>query len=111
MTPEKALQLVTKYAILTRSIKECKPAIRLHLDKCDVNHLADWYAKPEPADYETTNYDVPVMISPPGEWLDIGEDQHLECQHCYAAHLVVRERKAMRKQLAIVKRSMSRSKP
>lgn len=109
MKPEKALELVNSYARLTKAIKACKPAISNHLDKCEVNHLTDWYAKPTPAEYETTNYDVPVMISPAGEWLEVGEEQRLECPACYAAHLVVQERKAMRKQLAAVKRSMSRS--
>lgn len=110
MTPAKAIELVNKYATLTRSIKECKPLIGNYLDKCEFNHLRGWYAKLEPADYETTNYDVPVMITPSGEWLEVGENQRIECPICYAAHLVVQERKSMRKQLAIVKRSMSRSK-
>ena len=107
MKAEKALQLVTEYARLNKAIKACKPAIGHYLDLCPTNHLADWYAKPEPAEYETTNYDVPVMISPTGEWLEIGEDQHLECPVCYAAHLVVQERKALKKQFATVKRSIS----
>lgn len=107
MKPEKALELVTSYATLTRAIKAFKPAIGAHLDKCDVKHIGDWYANPEPADYETHGYDVPVMITQSGEWLEIGEKQRLECEHCYAAHLVVQERKAMRKKLVNVKRSMS----
>ena len=37
------------------------------------------------------------------------QDVHgMECQHCYAAHLAIQERKAMRKSLGAVKAAMTK---
>jgi hypothetical protein len=127
MKPEKALELVGRYARLTHSIAACKKRIAAELDKCpgqagrrlgtytdltdvevfgvvdasDETHLAAWYAK----DY-----------GEPGEFgferFTVGEgDEATDCPHCFAAHLIVQERKALRKQLSTVKGSMTRSVP
>ena len=125
MKAEKAIELVGKYARLTKSIKATTKEIGQHLDCCkgfsgkrlelrlsfdsdesqavdsknrelDV-HLVNWYT-PEMGDYFGPRWEV------------INEDEHKEiCPHCYAAHLVVLKRKEMRKELGLVKRSMSRS--
>lgn len=130
MTPSKALELVTSYAALTRSIKECAPEIGAHLDQCsgisgmrgklqedgysyvkepeldeknrDLDlHLTQWYTP-----YEGGNeWSGPYLI-----WDAVGEDHGKECSHCYAAHLAIQKRKELKKQLSIVKRSMSRIK-
>jgi hypothetical protein len=129
MKPEKALELVGKYSRLTHAIGACKKRIGDELDKCpglkgfrleviwtesfdeeliqvpsgraqgdQVTHLAGWYAK----DY-----------GEPGEFgyepFTVGEgDEETDCPHCFAAHLIVQERKALRKQLATVKGAMTR---
>lgn len=121
---EKALDLVGKYARLTKSIKATTKEIGQHLDCCkgfsgkrlelrlsfdsdesqavdsknrelDL-HLHSWYT-PELGEYGNA------------EWEYITEDHKEICPHCYAAHLVVLKRKEMRKELGLVKRSMSRS--
>lgn len=121
MKPEKALELVTRYAALTKAIKDAKREIGESLSNCkgvsgnrlvadpfrhvEVDaknreidlHLVQWYT-PERGEWGSV------------EWAEIGaEDQGQECPHCYAAHLAVQKRKEAKKQLAIVKRSMSRS--
>lgn len=127
MAPEKALELVGRYARLTHSIAACKKQIAAELVKCpgqagrrlgtymdwtdveafgvvdpsDETHLAAWYAK----DYgEHGEFGFERFIVGHGDEPD-------ECAHCFAAHLIVQERKALRKQLATVKGAMTRSIP
>ncbi len=139
MSPEKALELVGKYARLTRAITQCKGRIGKHLDLCrglkgnrlevfktgafdggemvgfieayesptdaacadQDTHLKVWYDK----DYgETEDHGCPVFVR-----FTVGDgDEEEECPHCFAAHLIVQERKELRKQLAYVKGSMTR---
>lgn len=130
MTPNKALELVGRYACLTRQIKDCKRRIgealelchgisgkRQELDQWGVPahereldnknreidlHLVEWY-KP----YDTGDHYYPTW-----SWHEINDLEHEpECPHCYAAHLAIQERKQARKQLGAVKAAMSRSKP
>lgn len=131
MKPEKALELVTRYAVLTKQIKAFKAAIGGNLDKCkgysgkrgDVDadgwpvanrgeedskgrekdvHLWAWYT-PEVA--EETQYTDGGLV-----YQTIAADEHgAECPHCYAAHLAIQERKAARKSLGAVKAAMTRS--
>lgn len=121
MKPEKALELVTRYAVLTKEIKDAKREIGESLNNCkgvsgkrltadpfrhvEVDsknretdlHLVRWYT-PERGEYGSET------------WLDIYAEEHgEECPHCYAAHLAVQKRKELKKQLGSVKRSMSRS--
>lgn len=140
MKPEKALELVGRYARLAKAIRNCKKRISEHLDKChglngkrleffsqpgfdggplvgfveayeeptdaamrdQDTHLKVWYGK----DYgDTEDHGCPVFVH-----FTVGEgDEEEECRHCYAAHLVVQERKQLRKQLAAVKGAMTRS--
>ena len=125
MTPEKALELVGRYARLTRQIKDCKRRIGESLELCngisgkrnelderglvrhretdsknreiDV-HLTQWYTPDRQGDYGEE-----AVYEELGEWS--GE----ECPHCYAAHLAIQERKQARKSLGAVKAAMSRS--
>jgi len=120
MTPEKALELVGRYARLTAQIKDCKARIGDSLELCNgisgkrnepMNHrktdsknreldvhLTQWYTPDWQGDYG----DQPVYD-------DIGEWSAEECPHCYAAHLAIQERKAARKALGYVKATISRS--
>ena len=127
MKPEKALELVGRYARLTHSIAACKKRIGDELEKCpgqagrrnspwisqvdgsilstfdnsDETHLAAWYAKDygEPGEFGFERFTV-------GE-----DDEEADCPNCFAAHLIVQERKALRKQLSTVKGAMTRSVP
>lgn len=127
MTPEKALELVGRYARLTREIKLATNAIGYSLEACrgfsgergslialhreqkldskgrDLDcHLVVWYTPEVTGD----GYYSEGRLS----WESIEVDEHgVECPACYAAHLAIQNRKDLRKQLAIVKRSMSRS--
>lgn len=105
MTPEKALDLVGRYARLTKQIKDCKKRIGASLELCngisgkrqevdqwgvptqnretdgknrelDV-HLTQWYTPEWQGDYgEQPVYD------------ELGEWSAEECPHCYAAHVL-----------------------
>ena len=124
MKPEKALELVLRYAILTSEIKRQKKCIGDHLSRClgisgkrnvlieppfgEVDrknreldlHLTQWYMP----DYNPEAY---VGYT----WMKVGIDEHKECRHCYAAHIAIQERKSARRQLAAVKGAMSRARP
>lgn len=64
-------------------------------------HLKTWYSK----DYgEWEDHGVPTFVR-----FHIGSgDEPDECPACYAAHLIVQERKVFRRQLASVKAAMTR---
>ncbi len=121
MSPNKALELVQRYARLNRAIKQASRNIGNRLLRCkgisgkrqimeesiegeldhkgrelDV-HLTNWY-KPEVGEYGRVTFH------------DIDAEEHgAECCHCYEAHLLIQRRKALRKELGQVKRVMSRS--
>lgn len=117
MTPEKALELVGRYARLTKAINITKAKIGDSLDLCrgysgkrntineepkrdsknrDLDlHLTEWYT-PERGEYGGAS------------WLDIDEECKEQCPHCFSAHEAIQARKALVAQLGHVKRSMSR---
>lgn len=123
MTPDKALELVQRYAVLTRDLKETSRKIGNQLLRCkgisgkrqvleesieseldskgrelDV-HLTNWY-KPEVSFWgRVTFHDISL------------EEHGAECPHCYEAHLLIQQRKKLRQSLGSVKRVMSRSAP
>jgi hypothetical protein len=123
MKPDKALELVQRYARLNRDLKDTSRNIGNRLLRCkgisgkrqileesiqseldskgrelDV-HLTNWY-KPDVSGWGTvTFHDINA------------EEQGSECCHCYEAHLLIQQRKALRKELGQVKRVMSRSLP
>lgn len=129
MTPDKALELVGRYARLTRQIKDCGTRIGNALDLCrglsgkrgqiwpdgawinppDTDnknrdkdtHLWTWY-QPEQDDDGTMH---PRLV-----WTEPGEDEAAECPHCWAAHQAIQERKQAKRQLAAVRGAMSRMK-
>lgn len=132
MKPQKALELVTRYAALTKHIKALKSRIGENMDKCkgfsghrgevmDAEgtfvfprgeedsrgrekdlHLWAWYT---PKVIEETQYTDGCLV-----YQSITDAEHgAECPHCYAAHLAIQERKAARKSLGAVKASMTRS--
>lgn len=120
MKADKALELVGKYARLTRAISACKPRIGACLDKCagatGKRLLLDEYGcnqYPNDEDQEThlkgwySDYTYDYQDDP--HWVGIGADQLAECEHCWAAHQVIKERRELRRQLAGVKGAMTRS--
>ena len=121
MSPDKALELVQRYAHLNRVIKDASRNIGNRLLRCkgisgnrqimeesiegeldhkgrelDV-HLTNWY-KPEVSSWGTVTFHA---IDP--------QEHGAECCHCYEAHLLIQHRKELRKELGQVKRVMSRS--
>jgi len=122
MKQEKALELVERYSRLTRGIADCKRRIEENLDSCngisgkrkdplseyrcdsknrDLDlHLTDWYSPDEGGDEWTG----PIRI-----YMNVTEKQKAECQHCYAAHIAIQERKQLRKQLGAVKGAMTKA--
>ena len=135
MSPAKALELVERYSRLHLAIKACKQRIGEQLEKCqgqngwrketetyrfedadwtapterattDETHLPLWY-RPEVVEYDHGSpYEPPEVRN---VYREIGAKEQAECPHCYAAHLVIQERKAMRRQLSAVKGAMTRS--
>lgn len=121
MSPDKALDLVQRYAYLTSVIKQASRNIGNRLLQCkgisgkrqimeesiegeldhkgrelDV-HLTNWYT-PELSFYGSVTFH------------DISLEEHgAECCHCYEAHLLIQARKTARQQLGRVKAAMSRS--
>ncbi|CAB3931564.1 hypothetical protein [Achromobacter insolitus] len=133
MKPETALKLVSDYSALTRAIRECKKEIGQHLDQCNGlkgfrretefippdEFLPEGYTQPTArsnGDQEThlKGWYTPETVEDHwgGEgrldYLEIGEDESDECPHCYAAHLVIQKRKALRRSLGAVKSAMTR---
>lgn len=130
MSPKKALELVERYARLTKVIKACRAKISESLEGCrgfsgkrnvldaagcfikqpDLDaknrdqdlHLTAWYS---PGVSNGNYYDEPHLV-----WEKITDKHKAECPHCYAAHLAIQERKEARKQLAGTKSAMSRVK-
>ncbi len=125
MTPDKALALVQRYSELHWSIQAARARIARHLDACpgikgkrqekdpewggmshdamaDEIHLKEWY-RPGLRDDGCGGAEE--------HWPTPGEEQRAECPHCFAAHLVVKERKAARRQLGAVKAAMTRTTP
>lgn len=123
MSPDKALELVQRYAVLTRDLKETSSKIGNQLLRCkgisgkrqileesieseldnkgrelDV-HLTNWY-KPKVSFWGTVTFAELTL-----------EEHGAECCHCYEAHLLIQHRKTARQQLGRVKAAMSRSLP
>lgn len=134
MKPETAVSLVTKYATISKAIAACKTRIGEHLDLCnglkgfrremeshegyDGGPMVGWIEPYEThsersADDQETHlkgwYDYSDRAQGyDGELEPIGELEREQCPHCYAAHLVVQERKELRRQLGAVKSTMTR---
>lgn len=72
----------------------------------DETHLRLWYT-PDVVEYDRGSpYEPPEVRN---EYLEIGAEEQAECPHCYAAHLVIQERKSMKRQLAAVKGAFSKA--
>ena len=125
MTPDKAKELIQEYADVNRKIKDTKSQIGSALDKCqgisgkrkngisldfedsepthdskgrELNlHLTQWYT-PYVDDYNELEYN------------EITEEHGVQCPHCYAAHLLIQDRKKLRKRFGTIKGMMSRTK-
>ena len=128
-----AISLIERYSRLTKAIAACRKRIGKHLDLCDglggfrreveqhdgfdggpdvgqidsyetptqraqndqETHLKGWYDGTN-RDYDYDGNRLPI------------EAHKDDCPHCWAAHLVVEERKVLRRQLGAVKSSMTR---
>ena len=130
MTPDKALELVGRYARLTHAIKGCKARIGAELDKCqgwngfrhetqhvdgfDGGPMVGWIdAYDEPTKRAQQDQETHLAVWYSGDIDDNGRRVYAppdedECAACYAAHLIVQERKALRRQLGAVKAAMTR---
>lgn len=126
MNAEKALELVGRYARLTHAIRECKKRIGAELDKCqglkghrlEVETVAcSWMhvAVGDPTKAAQDDQDTHLSLWYAGDIDDDGRrvwpdprDFDDECPACYAAHLIVQERKGLRRQLGAVKAAMTR---
>jgi hypothetical protein len=119
VTPDKALELVGRYARLTKAIKLAGVEIGKHLEQCKGvsglrgTEFTDWNHPALKTDSKNRELDLHLVqwYTPEREeygWTypDIDED---ECAHCYAAHLAVGKRKELRRELGNVKRVMTRS--
>lgn len=131
MRPSKALELVERYASLTKQIKDCTQRISDSLQLCNGksgNRQAGMHSQGEAGRFYETKLDSkgreqdlhlwiwyqPETVddghmSPSLVYEKVGEERATECPHCYAAHLAVQERKQARKELGAVKGAMSRS--
>jgi hypothetical protein len=119
MKPEKALELVTRYAVLTKAIKDAKREIGENLSNCkgvsgnrlvgDPFRHVEVDAKNREIDLHLVQWYTPERTEFDYEYFEISIDQQEECAHCYAAHLAVQKRKAARKSLGAVKAAMTRS--
>lgn len=125
MKAEKALELVGRYARLTKAIKVATKNIGSNLDLCNgfsgnrLKNILSWNAPDIDVDSKGREKDLHLVSwytpQPSGdygrpEWEVITAEEHQPiCPHCYAAHLAVEQRKAARQALGSVKRSMSRS--
>lgn len=127
MTPERAKELIQEYADVNRKIKDTKSQIGSVLDKCQgVNgkrnglinidfedsvpthdskgrelnlHLTQWYTPRHTPDWDDEVY------------LKITAKEHgVQCPHCYAAHLLIQDRKKLRRRFGAIKGTMSRTK-
>ena len=124
MKPEKALELVTRYADLNRKIKACKKAIGDSIELCNgisgnrnkfdhhgfIMHHRDLDSKGRDTDVHLHDWYTPEQTDQYGyDYLEISaEEQGVECPHCYQAHLKIQERKILRVEFGHVKRAMSR---
>lgn len=129
MSPSTAIQLVERYARLTKEIKLRTREIGENLDKC--NGVSGQRLEPKDEfgiplrqpELDEKNRDKDLHLwgwyqpdivddgcmSRGYEWLQVGSLEAEECPHCYAAHLAVQARKQARKQLGAVKGAMARA--
>lgn len=126
MKPEKALELIARYAELNRKIKDCKKAIGAHIELCNgisgkrnkydehglMMHHRDIDSKGRETDVHLHDWYTPSCGNDYGpDYIEISaEEQGVECPHCYKAHLKIQERKILRVEFGHVKRAMSRVK-
>jgi len=129
MTPNNASELVLRYGMLTKQIKDCTRKIGESLDLCQgINGTRipkqtpfGFYREDHPDHFDSKNRDKrthlwnwyqPDWQGGYGEepvYEEIGEWSAEECPHCYAAHLAIQDRKTARKSLGNVKAAMSRT--
>jgi hypothetical protein len=120
MTPEKALELVLRYAVLNHLIKDSTRNIGNRLLQCkgisgkrqdNLEQFVEHDSKNRELDVHLTNWYTPERSEYGSvSWDDISlEDHGSECCHCYSAHLLIQRRKELRQELGQVKRVMSRS--
>ena len=108
---QKALMLVRRWARLTRGIKASTMQIARHLEAC-----------PRQAALRAQSFNLTALAEPPDvhlkEWYGRyrrGRPKpatlEQECPACWAAHLEVEKRLALRRQLIALKGAMSKFEP
>lgn len=135
MNPSTAVDLVNRYSRLTKAIAACRKRIGEHLDLCnglqgfrreterspgfdggpDVGWIDDSSEIPTPRSQNDQDTHLKGWYDGSGRETNYDGDGYLpiesqkdECPHCWAAHLVVEERKVLRRQLGAVKGAMTR---
>ena len=121
MSPDKALDLVRRVSSLQWEIRAAKARIGRGLDKCQglkgKRHEKDGWrgytqAAQDDQDTHLKHWYMPEKLDEGGrDYIEIGDDEREECPHCYAAHLIVQERKAVRKAFGCVKAAMTKTTP
>ena len=132
MTPDKALEMVGKYARLTKLIKSLTIEIGANLDLCKGadgkprHHIhcgtIDELMVDVGADHTDRKgrdtrthlwswYNEPVDQRDDGDVIfeRVSPSHSAVCGHCYSAHLAIQHRKQARKDLGIVRGVMSRT--
>ena len=127
MTPERAKELIQEYADVNRKIKDTKSQIGSALDKCQgisgkrKNGISLDFEDSEPThdskgrelDLHLTQWYTP-RYTPDWDdevYLKITAKEHgVQCPHCYAAHLLIQDRKKLRRRFGTIKGTMSRTK-
>lgn len=117
MKPQTALELVGQYARLQRRISAIKAEIGAALDGCEG---VSGQRKKVDDDGSAVNWGTETHL---GEWMAMENDAHRsgiggytigdegekeECPHCWAALVLIRERRGLRKRLAAVKGAITR---
>lgn len=128
MKPDKALELVMRFSALTQALKACRIRIGEHLNLCNglkgFRNETEWHEHFDGTPYQSPTdravadeeTHLKAWYTPDFEYGDGYSKGYVdvdmvsdECPHCYAAHLVIQERKLLRRQLGAVKAAMTRS--
>ena len=122
MTPERAKELIQEYSWVNRALKHTKASIGIALSNCkgisgkrkeDPSLSFETHdSKGRELDLHLTQWYTPyVDYYNELEYNEITPEEHgVECKHCYAAHMLIQDRKKLKKRFGTIKGTMSRFK-
>jgi len=116
MKPERALELVQEYAVLSKELKTIKPKLSKIFTSCSDKQKRDngiVYPHPSSVNFEPhlfTWYQVEYLgpDSDDGCTPNMPFDMYAECFHCANAHGFIQRRKAIKQRLGRIKSIFSR---